>query len=104
MLPNRLVLTANGTVLETISRPTPDNTIMVREPGNPTTMVEVEMSGLRPAQVCCERDGTVWIPFLDSCDGRPDCWIDCPTCRRGYFYERDKKEFFSDRKLTVLPV
>lgn len=44
-----MIVALDGRIVETISMPTPDRSIMVREPGDPRTMIEVPTRRLSEA-------------------------------------------------------
>lgn len=83
---NPYQLAAEGQqIVETISRPWEeygDAIIMVRSPGDPTTLRQCEVSQLRRVYVQCPKHRSKWVAHV--CATGIDCFIKCGTCGRKY--------------------
>ncbi len=113
MKPYQLVfLKDEERLIQTISYPTPNQTLMVREIGDPTTLREVEINQLQVVEALCRRCSTRFIPVTWPYPSKEnqsrhyfvfgDWVLDCPGCLRGYFW--DGRFWNCDRPLDFVPI
>lgn len=107
-MPYFLVRHQDGRLLELISYSYPSSSgewlILVRVPGDATTLFSEQLFNLTVLHARCEWDGNMWRPSLE---GNIHCYVVCPKCARRYnaVYKGDEfqNEFRAHAVLNLLP-
>jgi hypothetical protein len=96
MKPYNLVTDNEGNIVETISYSwTEDDVewVMIRIPGNPTSIHSGLAIKFHLLMVECQQDETKWQPKVEG--EYNQAHIDCPTCHRGYYADYDDDRFLN---------
>jgi hypothetical protein len=106
--PYQLVKDSDGNFKEVISYPYKEgdqDEVLVRVPGDPTTLKKDDPKTLTLLVATCPREGHVWVPMLKG--EYNNAHIDCTTCGRGYYIVYDDGKvvnFNADRLLELSPL